>query len=211
MTHSRKILSQAGVSLADIYDIEGSVVGLEQLDVGEVKAVHELGATIHSERLMSFLVLATSGAVAQNASWGVQTSGLPDSVNRLLGVGVMCDNAARIENVSIAIGDQDSGREMPIWVWDTNDDRVQRFIWSQDGAGAAQVDHLSVLVTHLPQLLTRLGVRLRMPSLLFRGLATGFGAGTVETQVVYHLARPNPTLAPAPGEPSSHGLPIPSW
>lgn len=210
MSHARKILSQAGISLADVYDIEGSIAGLEELDVRDIKGVHELGGQIHSERLTSFLVLSTSGPVAQSTVWGVIAGGFPDSTNRLLGLSVMTDASARLVHASVAIQEQGNSREMPIWVWDLADDRVQGLEWSQDGAAVASVEHLSVLVTHVPQLLTRLGPTLEMPQLIFRGITAAFGAGTVTTQVIYHLARPS-SGNPAPGEPSSHGLPIPGW
>jgi len=210
VSHSRKILGQAGVSLADVYDIEGSVVGLENLDVSEVKAVHDLGGQIHSERLISFIVLSSSGAVNQSAAIGVTAGGIPDSVNRLLGVSVLASAAARVDHVALTIQDADTGREFPIWSWDTNDDREQQILWSLDGAGAAAFFLLSTLVTQLPQLLTRLGTSLAMPQLVMRGTTSAFGAGTVTVRALYHLCRPN-TGNPTPGEPSSHGLPLPGW
>lgn len=212
MTHSRKILSQAGTSLADIYDVEGSVVGLEDLDVSEIKGVHDLGPTIQSERLTSHLVLVTTGAVNQSTAFNVAMNDVTDAVNRLLGVAVMADVGARVDFASIAIGDTQSFRETPIWVWDTNDDVVKRFSWVEDGVGPSTVDNLEVLgVTHLPQLLTRTGLDRGMPRLMLRGSTTAFGAGTVEVQAIYTFCRPNVSGTPAPGEPSSHGLPVPSW
>jgi len=210
MSHSRKILGQAGRSLADVYDVEGSVVGLENLDVGDIKGVHELGAQIHSERLQSFLVLASSTALGQSTAWGITTGGFPDSINRLLGVTLIADAAGRVGQASIAIQEQGNSREIPIAVWATANDREQLMNWSFDGAAVALVVHLSTLVTHVPQLLTRLGTSRQMPQLIFRGNTAAFGAGTVTTRALYHLARPS-TGNPAAGEPSSHGLPIPGW
>ena len=43
-----KILSQAGISLADLYNVEGSIAGIEQLDTRELPIVHEMSGTIFS-------------------------------------------------------------------------------------------------------------------------------------------------------------------
>jgi len=211
VSHSRKILSQAGTSLADVYDIEGSIVGLEDLDVNEIKGVHDLGPQIHSERLQTFLVLATSGAVAQSVGWNITTAGFPDSINRLLAVTVLSSVTARVSHCSVAIQDVESGREIPIWAWDETPDSEQLVQWSLDGAAVATFINLrSTAALSIPQLLTRTGVSNAMPALIFRGLTNAFGAGNVQVRVVYQLARPNSGNPPA-GEPSSHGLPIPGW
>lgn len=208
---SRKVLSQSGISLADIYDVEGSIVGIDQLDVSEVKGVHELGATIHSERLVSWLVVGATGGIAQNTVFESVITNFPDSIARILGMSVFTDVAARVTHASVAIRNQDNDREIPIWVWDTADDREQGFEWSNDGAAVATFVHLSVLNPSMPQLLTRMGSNGLMSEVVLRGLTAGFGAGTVQTIVMLQIARPNPTLIPTPGEPSSHGLPIPGW
>jgi len=61
-----------------------------------------------------------------------------------------------------------------------------------------------------PYMLIREGAQQLMPSLMFRGAALAFGAGTNTTTMIVHVARPLPN-DPQPGEPSSFGLPIPSW
>jgi len=210
VSHSRKILSQAGTSLADVYDIEGSVVGLEELDVSDIKGVHDLGPQIHSERLQSFIVEASSGSLAQTITWGITTGGIPDSINRLLAVTVIANNAARVDHCSVAIQEQSNSREIPIWVWDTNDDDEQQVEWSIDGAASSTKFHLRSLGQQPLELLTRLGTTLEMPQLIFRGVTATFGAGNVTVRALYHLARPNSGNPPA-GEASSHGLPIPGW
>lgn len=208
---SRKILSQAGTSLADVYEIEGSIAGLEQLDVEDIKGVHDLGPQIHSERLLSFLVLGATANHLQDVTFEVITAGIPDSTNRLLGLSVISNKAARLDHASVVIQDPDTGRELPIWIWDTADDRERQITWSLDGAAVAVFFELSSLATpNIPQLLTRIGPSGAMPQLILRGLTAGFGAGNVTTRVIYHLARPNTGNPPA-GEASSHGLPIPSW
>jgi hypothetical protein len=211
MSHSRKILAQAGFSLADVYDIVGSVIGLEELDVTEVKAVHELGGQIHSERLQSFILQQTTGALAQNVVWDLSQNAFPDSVNRLLGLIVVSNVAARVRLAQVSVSDNDTGREIPVYVFDNLDDDELSIRWSNDGAAAAT--HFFLRPTagiYVPNLLTRLGTTKAMPNITFRGTTDAFGAGTVTTTLIMHIARPN-TAVPGAGEPSSHGLPIPSW
>lgn len=212
MSHSRKILSQAGTSLADVYDIEGSVVGLEALDVEEVKAVHDLGPQIHSERLRSVVVLMSSTAVGQNTGWDIGTGQLPDSVNRIIGTTVIPLTAARVANAQLSIRNFDTGRETPIWNWDTGNDIESPIRWSNEGAGAIAVNVLRTVGAYwqLPTLCTRMEDQSSMPNLIFRGLTSGFGAGTVEVLALITLCRPD-RATPMPGDPRSHGLPIPSW
>jgi len=212
MTHTRKILSQAGISLADIYDVEGSVVGLEELDVSDIKGVQDLGPVIHSERLNTFHLIADSGAILQNATWNVELGAFPDSVNRILSIFVLANIAARTSYCSVAIHDPNTVVDHPIWVWDTTDDVESQIRWE---LGAGPQTFFALRPSHdvaggAPNLLVRTGARWQMPSLFFRGVASGFGAGTVQVRALIQVARPDHG-APPPGAPSSHGLPIPSW
>jgi len=206
-----KILSQAGFSLADVYEVEGSILSIDQLDVTEIKAVHDLGPQIHSERLLSILIQQNTGAILQNVTWNLTTGNFPDSVARIFGVSLIADVTSRIDNVVLAIQDPDTGREMPFFVWDSNADADLTMRWSNNGAAVAGFRSLRPAVGFsLPTLLTRMGGTRGMPLVSFRGTTLGFGAGTVTCFLVYHLARPN-RISPTPGDPSSHGLPIPSW
>ncbi len=208
MTHSRKILSQAGTSVADIYDIEGSVVGLESLDVGDIKGVHEMGGTIHSERLQSFIVAVGPGDILQTITWGSTAGGIPDSINRFLGLCVVVDVAARITNATVSIRDA-AGQELPIWNWDVTNDVENTILIARPGAGVTAEFNLVGKFDHSIELLTR-GQTPLMPDIVFRGISETFGAGNVNPLCLFHLARPNSGAPPA-GEPSSHGLPIPGW
>jgi len=211
VSHSRKILSQAGVSLADVYEIEGSVVGLENLDVGDIQGVHDLGPQIQSERLRTFYVTLATGDILQNIAFEVIAGGIPDSVNRILGVQVIFENAGRLDFASLSISDSVTGNEIPIWVWDKNDDPERRMRWSISGAAVVQDIQCQPLgPSLLPYLITRHGDSGLMPNLIFRGQADGFGAGNMNARCVVALCRPN-TGNPGAGEPSSHGLPIPGW
>jgi len=211
MSHSRKILSQAGVSLADVYDVEGSVVGLENLDVSDIKGVHDLGPQIHSERLQVFNLIADSTAVAQNVTWNIELGAFPDSINRLLSVFVMADTAARTAHCAISIRDPLSLIDHVIWAWQSVVDIEANLLWAAPTVGT-QVG-LRVLAGprgDVPTLIARTGASAAMPTLFFRGLSLGFGAGTVRVRALIQIARPDEGN-PAPGAPSSHGLPIPSW
>ena len=206
-----KIQSQSGVSLADTYDIEGSIAGVENLESADVHLFDEMGARVFSERLQAFIVRLTAGAQTQGTAWSAVASGIPDTVNRILGLTVITDQANRTSNLQVSVGNNVTGREMPIWNWATAVDDEVGIQWSDDGAGQAAFNLMSSIHGyHLPQLLTRIGAAKAMPDVIFRGITTVFGAGEVEAILLFHLARAasgNPT----PGEPSSHGLPFPSW
>lgn len=206
-----KILSQSGVSLADTYDVEGSIAGVEELASREVSLFDEMGARVFSERLQSFLVASTSGNLNQSTAWNVTIGDFPDSPNRLLGISVLSGTAARVDYVTFLVSDQDTGREIPIWSWDVNDDAEVRARWSFDGGAVGESFLLRSGGYRLPQLLTREGTSQQMPELQFRGITSAFGAGTVTVRAVLHVARANPNAPVPAGVPSSHGLPIPSW
>jgi len=207
--HSRKILAQTGTSLADVYRIEGSIAGLEALDVTDIKGVHDLGPQIHSERLRSFIVGFGPGASLQTVTWSATAGGIPDSVNRFLGLAVIADVAARITNAQVSIRDP-NGSEIPIWNWDITNDVANTIVVARPAAGAGAEILLVGKFDHSIELLTRIGPTNVMPDMVFRGLTETFGAGTVNPLCLFHVARPNSGAPPA-GEPSSHGLPIPGW
>ncbi len=209
MPHTRKVLSQAGVSLADIYDVEGSIVGIDALDVEDIKGVHDLGPLIHSERLQTFMLRADSTAVAASTVWNISLAAIPDSINRLLSISVFADVGARVDHCQCSIGDPESGLDHVIWAWDSAVDSVINL--REFGAVVNLLRPVTVLSGGLPNLLTRTGASgTRMPNLIFRGVSTAFGAGTVRAQAMMQICRPDPG-APTPGEPSSFGLPLPSW
>ncbi len=206
-----KILSQAGTSLADVYDVEGSVAGIDNLESAEVQLVHELGAQIHSERLQTFLVSISSGTVAQNSTWSVDAGAFPDSTNRFLGAYVTTDTTAEIAHCSLSMRDRSATENaFPLWAWDDVVDAEYAIRILQAGSTGNRIG-LAPRPSLYPfqSILTRQGDN-RMPLLSFNGLTNGFGAGTNTAICTIMLARPDPGN-PAPGHPSSHGLPIPSW
>jgi len=206
-----KIQSQAGVSLGDVYDVVGSRIGVEELEAREVNLVHEMGAQIHSERLLGFQLVMASGDIAQSLNFSDQLGAFPDSVNRILSCtcSVAAGEAGRISDAQVSIV-LPSAQEVVIWQWDSVNGLEGTIRFQLNGAATA--DRVSLLspLTFVQQLVTRSGFARRMATLSFRGKTLAFGAGTVNASVVLHVLRPN-TGAPAPGAPSSHGLPLPSW
>jgi len=207
-----KILSQSGISLADSYDIQGSIVGIENLDSNNVSLVHEMGGTIFSERLQTNLTRLNPGATAQNTAWNIQIP-VPNSPSRIMACTVISDVTTRIDMCSLNISSPVGGREIVLWSWDSNNDGEQQIRFSNDGAAVATDILLLPGYNLMPYLLTRTSgnVETREMGLLnFRGTTNGFGAGTVEPIMILGLARATDRL-PVPGQPSSHGLPVPSW
>jgi hypothetical protein len=208
-----KILAQAGISLADSYDVEGSIVGVEDLNAGDVSLIHEMGGTIMAERLQSFILRITPTAPAQNTNFSATSGELPDCANRILGAVVTIPraNATDIQNCSLSIQNGSIDRQIPFWTFDVGLDVEARIRFDVDGAGIADITQLRpVGGIQLPTLVTRLGLGERMPNIRFNGSTTGFGAGTVAINAWVHICRPNPEV-PTPGHPSSHGLPLPGW
>lgn len=201
-----KILSQTGISLADIYDIEGSIVGVEQLEAGEVHTVHEMGATVFSERFGQALIRATSGALAQNTTWDVILTPDVSSFWRVQQVMVLSDQPTRITNCVVSIRDPGAGREMPVWIWDSNFADPSIGVRLQEDGGAVGATNAFLNgQTYLPAMGTNPDQPQSIPEIAFRGLTNGFGAGTATQIVVIVLA-----FAEVQGI-SSRGLPIPSW
>lgn len=202
-----KILSQAGNSLADVYDVEGSIAGIATLETRELPIVHEMGATVFSERLTGSILRVATGDILQNATWDITTSDVGAvSFSRVLGCLVFTDSASRVSNVSVHIRDPLSGREVPIFAWDLNEAALNlRMV--DDGAAVATFEALSnaLNVATLPSFLIGSQQRNRIDTLVFRGLMTGFGAGTVFARaLIYNIFSETEGI-------SSRGLPVPGW
>jgi len=199
-----KVLAQAGTSLADVYDVEGSVAGVEQLLSRDVQLLHEMGQTIFSERISAAIRRTTTGAIAASAAWNNLLTDLPAGVTRILGVQVICD-ADRIDFCSVSISDGVQ-REIPIWIWDTTTSVVENVRITDD---AAVANRLIMLPTRMgvftPSLLVGEGQPQRISAISFRGVATAFGAGTVTATALIHIAFSEV------GGVSSKGLPVPGW
>lgn len=203
-----KILSQSGMSLADQYDIEGSVAGVDELVSEEVHLVHEMGAVMFSERFGAEMRRSHADAMLQSVTFDIVTTDFARTTIRILGVVVLTDNPARLQNCMVAIRDGTSGseREMPIFAWDTNeaslDIRVQ-----EDGAAVGSLSFLqnALDIGVLPSMLVGASQPRFVDQIAFRGQTTAFGAGTVDATMLLYIA-----FAEMGGL-SSVGLPVPGW
>jgi len=207
-----KVLGRAGTSLADVYDVEGSIAGVDQIITEEVGLVQEMGAVIQSERLNSFTEVLTTGAILQATPWDVAGGALPDCVARVLGVVVITDNADAVGHCQLSVMGPGVSGEFPFWNWNSADDGVQSLRLTIKGGAPGNLIMLRPAIASEPfqQIVARMGDEMAMPTFFFRGTTAGFGAGTRTTQAIVYFARPSPGVQ-VPGTPSSHGLPIPSW
>ena len=204
-----KILSRSGASLADIYDVRGSIAGIDQLETRELPIVHEMGATVFSERYQQTIRRLATAAIGQNTTWDLELADLPAGITRILGLGVFQNGAAGVVlHAQVSVRDDAQSREIPIWVWDDGIDAEPRVRIQDAGAAVATQFYLRApMVEGLPSMLTSTGQTQQTPNIFFRGLTSGFGAGTIICTMVLligHTAQPN-------NVPSSIGLPVPSW
>ena len=216
-----KVQAQAGKSLADVYAVEGSIVGVEELVTQDVTLSHEMGGEIHSERLTCNQVRISSGDIAASTDFnvGVNPSGTgvapyytPDVTNRILGVflAVVAADVNHFEYVALSLRDLNSSREMPIYTWDDSDDDQTRVLWNDDGAGSAEHYQLRSRGLYIQTLATRMGDEQVMCQIMCRGRTKAFGGGTAEVIALVQCLRPARVQITA-GQPRSHGLPLPSW
>jgi len=212
-----KVLSQSGISLADVYDVKGSIVGVENLEAADVSLVHEMGTTIFSERMGGGTLRFSAGAQAQNANFEVLSGAgnFPEGVTRILGVQVfLADSSASGEVASAAVcvrapngGGLGVPREFPIWIWHETDDNQQNVRYRDDGT----LNRLTFLVPRSPVpgipsfLFGTEQPSVPVPELTFRGTMAAFGAGTIEPVVLIYISNAQTV------RPSSVGLPVPSW
>jgi len=183
-----KILSQAGSSLADMYDVEGSIAGIDQLRTEELPIVHEMGATLFSERFRTTFRRATTGLMTQNFSFDF-TMGFPEGIARILGVQVLTDDAARLLHVQVSLNDPQAEQDFPVWVWDGTNLDVVRI---QDDGTTNDVLELLVprVGLQIPCFATNRQTHSgqEMSSMILRGRTTGFGAGSVFATVLVNFA-----------------------
>lgn len=201
-----KILSQTGISLADAYDVEGSIAGVENLESRDVSLVHEMGSTIFSERFSSFMRLATAAAVSQSSAWEVILNDLPAGALRLIAITVEVTPTARVSLASVALREPVQEREMPIWLWDSAVDGEVSARNSTDGSVGTRIFlRPTTPINPIPYLVAGTGQPQSIPDIAFRGITSAFGAGTVTVRALLHFGFSQI------GGISSKGLPIPSW
>ena len=200
-----KILSQSGNSLADTYDVVGSVAGIDELETRELPIMHEMGGTLFSERFQTSIVNIETGDIAQNTNFGVTLGPLPLAITRLLGIQVVSDDQSRVLHCAVVARDPIANMEVPLWVFNVGVSDPARFI--QNNRASTTFDLLRGVDVQLP---TFVGGRGQshpnmVDEMLLRGTTTGFGAGTVFVRAVLYLAFPFVEGI------SSRGIPVPSW
>jgi len=199
-----KTLTRSGSSLADIYDVVGSSVAVEQLRTEELPIVHEMGSTVFSERMSFAYRRAPLTGIAQNTDFDIVTTDLPNTPTRLLGVGVFTDDASRILRAAV-IASIPLGRELPLWVFDGTNFIIVRM--RDSGTVGNEEMLLPSPATELtPNFVGGSAQPQTVADINLRGRTTGFGAGTVDIFGLYYLAfsQVGPGL-------SSRGLPVPGW
>lgn len=201
-----KILSQAGISLADMYQAEGSIAGIEELDTRELGIIHEMGATIFSERFRTTFRRVGIIDVLQSTDIDLSIVNMPEGISRIIGVQVFSLNGARIANCQVSLHDPVALQDFPIWAFDLT---IRDQIRIQD-AGAAVAN--TELLNPVPGLLLPSFVTVgqtksgrEMSDIHVRARTTAFGAGTATLTVLVHFAF-NFTSGV-----SAFGARIPSW
>jgi len=205
-----KILARTGVSLASVYDVKGSIAGVENLESRDVSLAHEMGGTIFSERFTGAIRRADSGTLAQTITWNVVLANLPAGIWRVLGCSMFANTIARTLHAAVLLRNPNDGREIPILVFDSVNDTESRIQMEDDGNGVTTHFLLnSTSPIQSPNI--GVGAGQRPPNLVgleiaFRGITATFGAGTVNIRAIIHLG-----LTHVGGGISSLGLPIPGW
>jgi len=203
-----RIRSQAGISVSDQYDFEGSSDGIEEFEVRTIQGVHDFGPTLFSERLMGRIDRSVSSALLQNAEVDVDLGAFPSLPSRVYGFQVFVDTASRLTNLNINIAaERGTIREFPVWIWDGSGEQTVRLI--DNGAAVGDVTLLTPTApTQVQQfLLIGNGQPLEVANVEMRGLTSGFGAGTVTVTVLTFIAFPGTTS----GALATFGSSLPSW
>lgn len=203
-----KILSKSGESLADIYDVAGSVAGIEQLETRELPIVHEMGATVMSERFTTRIFRITTGAILQSIAFNVEEVNLPGTPARLLGIQVITTAVARVSRCAVLGTDPTLGQDFPLWVFDTTAGLGE--LVTMEDAGASANQDILIPRAGLNVFPAFVGGTAQQDSMVssvtLAGTTPAFGAGTVTTTALLYIAFPR-----GAANISGVGLPIPSW
>jgi len=201
-----KILSRSGDSLADTYDVVGSVAGIETLDSKDVTLLHEMGSTLFSERCSGFVRRGITAALNQSTVFDITIAGLPAGMYRVLNALVLVTNAARVSHCNISLRSLANGREMPFFIFDINQDTESNIRLDENGSGVGNRVELNGKLGMLPTLGISAGQPQRVgEDILFRGVTDAFGAGTVTLTALIYVGFSQV------GGISSRGLPLPAW
>lgn len=198
-----KILSKSGESLADVYDIKGSIAGIDDLISEEVHLTHEMGATIFSERMAGRIVEIPTGDILKDIQFNINFSF--SQVTRILGIAVLTDDATRLVRVQVSVTSPPalSNTDVPFFLWDSTGSSVTAEVLV---SGSILVrSALTSVVPFVPNLLMGQQSARPISTITLRGLTLNFGAGTVNISALVYVAFPEL------GGVSSRGLPIPGW
>lgn len=199
-----RILSKSGDSLADAYDVDGSIAGIEQLRSEEVHLTHEMGGVLHSERMAADVLSVSSGAVAQSTAWNVNFS-IGPAITRILGAQIVTNGIGGIASAVLSVSTGIPITDMPLIAWDSTGGAAVAVPVMIAGTLAT----LSVLMPEIPPMVPSMLIgsdqEQSVQFLSIRGATNAFGAGTVTTQALVYIAFPQV------GGLSSRGLPTPSW
>jgi len=200
-----KVLSQSGTSLADAYDVLGSVAGINQIRTEEVQLVHDMAPTLTMERMAARIFVMATAATAASTAFAVALTPPTASAMRVYGVVVQVDTTSRMTEINLTARDPTNATEIPIWRWDgTNEDTIRM----DDGTALADQIVLRPDLAYNPLPMNMFGIDLlvHVNQFRLRGTTSAFGAGTVLATAQIYIA-----FIDAPGALSSKGVPIPSW
>jgi len=195
------------MSLADVYDIEGSIVGVENLAAEDVNLVHEMGSTIFSEQASGSVSLITTGPILQNITWNLNLA-MGGDIRRIFAVQVLADVAARVTHASININNVNpaGATEIPIWNWQTGvGGDVEKICRCELAGTIANLIRLESGQPFAPTMTFGTDQPRATPRITFRGVTAGFGAGTVLVRALIYEG------FAFTGALSVRGLPLPSW
>lgn len=209
MPHRGRILGDSGKSLADVYDVDGSVVPIENINGEDIHLVHEMGGTIMSERLAGEHFRLGTGPHLQNVTFNATMAGTDLApLSRILAIQVMAlqIQAGRTDRLAVMLQDAVSGREIPLWIWDATTDPEVELNWSDSGAAvAANISFQPVSHIFVPSMLVGAGHQQPLHNIILRGVTGAFGAGNITYFLMVHMLFPHLKGI------SSLGLPVPSW
>ena len=190
-----------------MYQVSGSVAGIDSLETHELPIVHEMGAVLFSERFRTTIRRITTGGIAQNITASPAITNMPDAITRILGIQVYADDESRVLTAQVSLQRPSNAEDFPIWVWDGTTFATAalvdlgvlgNFDILSPEPGTLMVPTFSGGVDQGPSNETVTDLRLRV-------ITTGFGAGTVEIICVVYLAF---TFT---GGVSAFGARVPSW
>jgi len=188
-----------------MYDVEGSIAGIESLESREVSLVHEMGTVLFSERVTFTVRRALSGDILQSTSFNAVLTNLPRTPTRLLAVTVLSDQSTRIANLAVLVRSSRQEREIPVWVADVAGGTVDiRLEDDRGGVTTFNIWQPLAALTQLPSYTGGIDQPQSLEQIALRGTTSGFGAGTVEVTALYHIEFTDR------GGIGSKGLPIPS-